>query len=147
MGKCYVDRYFKITNSVSQKKALVTEIPGWIELTFLDPIIHFRGMSEAWRFMFDWGKRAYPRYSFRFPRLATCLLGNDGEAEPIFSSCFTCTINKSKNYYYGIDLSGQSCVAPVIAENVYVSFLMHPGEFYFLNPGVDLKRYQTQWYL
>ena len=34
-----------------------------------------------------------------------------------------------------------------LAENVYASFLMHPGEFYFLNAGVDLQKYQTRWYL
>ncbi len=132
---------------MSQKKALVTEVPGWIELTFIDPIVNYREMSEAWKFMFDWGKRTYPRYSFRFPCLTTCLLANEGEREPIFFSCFTSTMDVSKGAYYGIDIKGKSCAAPLIAENVYASFLMHPGEFYFLNPGVDLKKYQTQWYL
>jgi hypothetical protein len=149
MGKCYVDRYFKVTQSLSLRKALVTEVPNWIEITFLEPICHNRGMSDAWKFLSDWGRRNYPRFSFNFPRVETCLVANDGEVKPVLFSCYTSTLSKKfdRSFYYSLDAEGKFCEEPLIAGNVYASFLMHPGEFFFLNPGVDLKRYQTHRYL
>lgn len=149
MKKCYLDRQLRVTDNVMSRKAIVTEVPGWIEITFLEPIAHNKEMSAAWRFLGEWGKRTYPRYSFHFPSLEVCLLANQGEAKPPIVSCFTSSICRAKKSvsYYCIEADGSFGQEKTLAENVYASFLMHPGEFYFLNAGVDLQKYQTRWYL
>ena len=143
MEKWYLDGHFKLTRSVYQREAIVTEVSDQIEITFLKPITSDKTMSEAWNFMFDWGKKRYPRYVFHFPQLSACLNINDDEETPVFSSCFTSTKRTPKKIgdYYGIDENGLPCKAPDVAKNIYVSFYMHPGEFCFLNPRADLRKF------
>ena len=146
MVKLYVDENLKVTSDVLQRKAIVNKVNGCCEITFLEPIACQQSFGEAWKVKGSWGDCHYPQYAISLPRAESLLFANKGN-ERLFTNCYT-----SSNYtdfhgridsWYMIDEDGErETVKGNKLADVYVALRVSTEEFFRLNPGVDLSKYQ-----
>lgn len=144
----YVDANLKLTNSVDERKAIVVYVDGRIEVTFIEPVAHFKNLEEAWVAKGRW-VRTHNRYQqhqnrFSLPSAESLLSANAAEDKLLFHSCHTSSSSDDwhgrTDFWYMLDAKGKKMPDyGEVLENVYVALRLTPAEFSVINPAVNFE--------